>query len=46
VKFLRILLVFAILAIVANLLEWNPLSVFIFSGLAMLPLAGLMGEAT
>ncbi|NIV35008.1 MAG: calcium/proton exchanger, partial [Anaerolineae bacterium] len=45
-KFLRILLVFAILAIVADLLGWNPLLVFIFSGLAMIPLAGLMGEAT
>ena len=45
-KFLRILLVFAIAAIVADLVGWNPLLVFIFSGLAMIPLAGLMGEAT
>ena len=45
-KFLRILLVFAVAAIVAELLGWNPLLVFIFSGLAMIPLAGLMGEAT
>ena len=45
-KFLRILLVFAIAAIVADLLGWNPLLIFIFSGLAMIPLAGLMGEAT
>ncbi|MFN2186465.1 MAG: calcium/proton exchanger [Anaerolineae bacterium] len=45
-KFLRILLIFGVLAIVADLLGWNPLLVFIFSGLAMVPLAGLMGEAT
>ena len=45
-KFLRILLIFGVLAVVGELLEWNPLLVFIFSGLAMIPLAGLMGEAT
>jgi Ca2+:H+ antiporter len=45
-KFLRILLIFGVLAILADLLDWNPLLVFIFSGLAMVPLAGLMGEAT
>ena len=45
-KYLRILLVFGIVAIVADLLGWDPLLVFIFSGLAMIPLAGLMGEAT
>jgi len=45
-KYLRILLVFGIVAILADLLGWNPLLVFIFSGLAMVPLAGLMGEAT
>lgn len=45
-KFLRVLLIFGVLAIVAELLGWNPLLVFIFSGLAMVPLAGLMGEAT
>jgi Ca2+:H+ antiporter len=45
-KFLRILLIFGVLAIVADLLGWNPLLVFIFSGLAMIPIAGLMGEST
>ena len=45
-KYLRILLVFGIVAIAADLLGWDPLLVFIFSGLAMIPLAGLMGEAT
>jgi Ca2+:H+ antiporter len=45
-KFLRVLLVFVIVAVVSDLLGWNPLLVFVFSGLAMIPLAGLMGEAT
>ncbi len=45
-KFLNLLLVFGILAILAELLGWNPLLVFVASGLAMIPLAGLMGEAT
>jgi Ca2+:H+ antiporter len=45
-KFLYGLLVFGIVAVVADLLGWNPLIVFIASGLAMIPLAGLMGEAT
>ena len=45
-KFLRILLIFGVLAVVAEFLSWNPLLIFIFSSLAMVPLAGLMGEAT
>jgi len=45
-KFLRVLLIFGVLAVVAELRDWNPLLVFVFSGLAMIPLAGLMGEAT
>lgn len=45
-KFLNVLLIFGVVAIVANLLGWNPLIVFVASGLAMIPLAGLMGEAT
>jgi Ca2+:H+ antiporter len=45
-KFLRLLLIFGVLAVVADFLGWNPLLVFIFSSLAMIPLAGLMGEAT
>ncbi len=45
-KFLNVLLVFGIVAIVGDLLGWSPLLVFIASGLAMIPLAGLMGEAT
>jgi Ca2+:H+ antiporter len=45
-KFLYGLLVFGIVAIVADFLGWNPLIVFVTSGLAMIPLAGLMGQAT
>jgi Ca2+:H+ antiporter len=45
-KYLRVLLIFAVVAIVGELAHWNPLIVFVASGLAMIPLAGLMGEAT
>ncbi len=45
-KFLNLLLVFAVLAIVAELAGWSPLLVFASSGLAMIPLAALMGKAT
>jgi Ca2+:H+ antiporter len=45
-KYLNVLLVFGVVAIVGNLLGWSPLLVFIASGLAMVPLAGLMGAAT
>jgi len=45
-KFLRYLLVFLPLAVVAEVLGWNPLLIFSFSCLALVPLAGLLGEAT
>ena len=45
-KYLNLLLVFAVVAILGELLGWNPLIVFISSGLTMIPLAGLMGKAT
>lgn len=45
-KFLNILLIFVAVAVVAELAGWDPLIVFITSGLATIPLAGLMGEAT
>ncbi|MGC9335769.1 MAG: calcium/proton exchanger, partial [Anaerolineae bacterium] len=45
-KYLNLLLVFAVVAILGELLGWNPLLVFVSSGLAMIPLAGLMGKAT
>lgn len=45
-KLLYSLLVFGIVAIVAELLGWSPLLVFAASGLAVVPLAGLIGTAT
>ncbi|MGD8398950.1 MAG: calcium/proton exchanger [Anaerolineae bacterium] len=45
-RLLNVLLIFGVVAIVAELAGWSPLLVFVSSGLAMIPLAGLMGEAT
>jgi Ca2+:H+ antiporter len=45
-KYLRYLLIFVPLAVAAELLEWNPLIIFSFSCIALIPLAGLLGEAT
>ena len=43
---LRVLLVFVAIAPLAEALHWGGLTVFICSALAIVPLAGLMGEAT
>jgi Ca2+:H+ antiporter len=45
-KFLNVLLIFGVVAILSDLLGWSPLLTFIASGLTMIPLAGLMGSAT
>jgi len=45
-SYLRYLLLFVPLAVVAELLGWNPLLIFVFSCIALIPLAGLLGEAT
>ncbi len=45
-KYLTVLLVFVPLAILGELLHWNPLLVFAVSALGVVPLAGLLGEAT
>jgi Ca2+:H+ antiporter len=45
-KYLNILLVFGIGAVLGSFLGWSPLLVFVSSALAMIPLAGLMGKAT
>lgn len=45
-KVLRYLLVFLPLAVVAELAHWSPLLIFAFSCIALVPLAGLLGEAT
>jgi Ca2+:H+ antiporter len=41
-----LLLGFVPLAVLAELLHWGPLAVFLLAALAIVPLAGLMGEAT
>ena len=43
---MRALLIFVPLAIVAGYAHWSALVVFVFAALAIVPLAGLMGEAT
>jgi Ca2+:H+ antiporter len=45
-RLLLVLLVFVPLAPIAEWLDWGAVSVFIFAGLAIVPLAGLMGSAT
>lgn len=45
-KYLRYMLIFVPLAVAAELLHWNPLLIFLFSCIALIPLAGLLGEAT
>lgn len=45
-KFLRYMLIFLPLAVVAEFILENPLLIFLFSCLALIPLAGLLGEAT
>lgn len=45
-RYLRWLLVFIPVAILAELLHWSEIILFATSALAVIPLAGLMGEAT
>ena len=45
-RFMQALLVFVVLAPLAEWLHWGALLVFGFSALAIVPLAGLMGDAT
>jgi Ca2+:H+ antiporter len=45
-KGIRWLLIFVPVAILAELAHWNPVLVFVASALGVIPLAGLMGEAT
>jgi Ca2+:H+ antiporter len=45
-KFLYGLLVFVPIAIVARILHWPPIAVFIISALAIIPLSGVLGAAT
>ena len=45
-KYLSLLLIFLPVAIAAELAGWDPLIVFVSSGMALIPLAGLIGQAT
>lgn len=45
-KFLRLLLIFIPLSIIGEFIHLSPTLMFILSALAIVPLAGLMGEAT
>jgi Ca2+:H+ antiporter len=45
-KLLRYLLIFVPLAVIAEFVLHNPLLTFIFSCIGLIPLAGLLGEAT
>lgn len=45
-KYLNILLVFAPIAIAGELLHWSPTLLFITSALAVIPAAGILGQAT
>ena len=45
-RLLLVLLIFVPLAALAKWLGWGAVTVFVFAGLAIIPLAGLMGEAT
>jgi Ca2+:H+ antiporter len=46
VKYLNVLLIFAPIAILGRVLGWSPTVVFITSALAVIPAAGLLGQAT
>ncbi len=45
-KFINVLLIFAPLAILGRILDWSPTLVFITSALAVIPTAGILGQAT
>ena len=45
-KFLKYLLIFIPISIIAEFMHLSPTIIFILSALAIIPLAGLMGEAT
>lgn len=45
-KWLNLLLIFAPIAIIGELLHWNPTILFVTSALAVIPAAGILGHAT
>jgi Ca2+:H+ antiporter len=46
VKYLNILLIFAPVAILGEILKWPPTLLFVTSALAVIPAAGILGQAT
>ena len=45
-KFLKYFLIFIPISIICNFLQINSIGIFVLSALAIIPLAGVMGEAT
>ncbi len=45
-KFLKVFLIFIPISIVGEFMKLNPVWIFIFASLSIIPLAGIMGEAT
>ncbi len=45
-KYLNLLLLFAPVAIIGRILDWSPTLLFITSALAVIPTAGILGQAT
>ena len=45
-KYIRLLLIFLPFAILGGLLGWDPMVIFVFAGLSIVPLAEIIGEAT
>ncbi len=45
-KYLNVLLIFAPIAILGRFLGWSPTIIFVTSSLAVIPTAGLLGQAT
>ncbi|MGL4452034.1 MAG: calcium/proton exchanger [Sarcina sp.] len=45
-KYLKILLIFVPISLIGMFMKWSPTILFIISALAIVPLAGMIGEAT
>ncbi|WP_297521022.1 calcium/proton exchanger [uncultured Clostridium sp.] len=45
-KYLKVLLIFVPISIIGMFLKWSPTLLFVVSALAIIPLAGMIGEAT
>jgi Ca2+:H+ antiporter len=45
-KYLKVLLVFGVIAVIGSFLHWSPTVLFVASALGIVPLASMLGEAT